>query len=137
MKKLKVVIVENDEDEQLFMREGFEESGHFEVVAQLRNGDLLIRWLETNESSLPDIILTDLNMPGKNGYEILNYVKGSETFRHIPVIITSTSSTASIIEKCLEAGADKYLVKPDTFIEYRPYAEKLFDILRESNMIKE
>src|SRR5688500_11207170 len=105
MKKYKVIIVENDEDEQFFMKEGFDDSGLFEIVAQVKNGDLLMEWLASHEDSLPDVILSDLNMPGKNGYDIIEEVTGNEQYAHIPVIITSTSSTTTIINKCLAMGA--------------------------------
>ena len=41
MRKYKIIIVENDEDEQMFMNEGFDDSGSFEILAQLKNGDML------------------------------------------------------------------------------------------------
>lgn len=136
MKKIKILIVENDEDEQFFMRDGFQSSGLFEIVAMVRNGDLLFEWLAQNPDNLPGVILSDLNMPGKNGYDILETMKVSPTFQGIPVLITSTSSSRDTADKCLRMGAAAYLVKPDTFLEYVPYAQKLSDILHEKNLIK-
>ncbi|HWJ90446.1 MAG TPA: hypothetical protein VNR87_05005, partial [Flavisolibacter sp.] len=62
MKKYKIIIVENDEDERFFMKEGFDASGMFEIIAQMINGDALLEWLEENPGTLPDVILSDLNM---------------------------------------------------------------------------
>src|SRR5215208_4326880 len=100
MKKYKIIIVENDEDEQLFMKEGFDAAGLFDIIAQVANGDFLLDWLEGHPSVLPDIILSDLNMPGKNGYDIITDMKTNSAYAHIPVIITSTSSAKIIIDKC-------------------------------------
>ena len=136
MKKVKLIIVENDEDEQLFMREGFDQSGLFEILIQVRNGDVLFKWLDTHHEQLPDLILSDLNMPGKNGYEILSYLKCVPEYAEIPVIITSTSSTNTIINKCLDAGAADYVVKPDTFIDYLPYAIELHRLILEKNIVQ-
>lgn len=136
MKKVKLIIVENDEDEQLFMREGFDQSGLFEILIQVRNGDILFQWLDTHQEQLPDLILSDLNMPGKNGYEILSYLKCVPEYSDIPVIITSTSSTSTIINKCLDAGAADYVVKPDTFIDYLPYAIELHRLILEKNIVQ-
>lgn len=136
MKKVKLIIVENDEDEQLFMREGFDQSGLFEILIQVRNGDVLFQWLDTHHEQLPELILSDLNMPGKNGYEILSYLKCVPEYAEIPVIITSTSSTNTIINKCLDAGAADYVVKPDTFIDYLPYAIELHRLLLEKNIVQ-
>ena len=56
MRKTKLVIIENDEDERIFMKEGFEETGFFEIVALFQNGDELIRFLENeNENRNKDL----------------------------------------------------------------------------------
>ena len=134
--KYKIIIVENDEDEQLFMREEFEKSGLFDIMTISKNVDALFEWLNNHPDNLPDIILSDLNMPGKNGYDIISEVKANERLSSIPVIITSTSSTRSTIARCLELGASDYIVKPDTFIEYGPFVEKLHRLLEERRLVK-
>ena len=136
MKKYRIIVVENDEDEQFFMKEGFDASGLFEIIAQAKNGDTLFEWLEENRATLPDLILSDLNMPGMNGYDIISAITASPVYCSIPVVITSTSSVKNIMDKCLEMGAADYLVKPDSFIEYVPYAQKLHRRIEENEMVK-
>jgi CheY-like chemotaxis protein len=136
MKKYRIVTVENDEDEQFFMKEGFDKANLFEVIAQLKNGDELYAWMQENRHNLPEVILSDLNMPGKNGYDILDDVRNDPTITHIPVIITSTSYTKSIIEKCFSKGAAEYLVKPDTFIEYVPFINNLYRVIQDKQLVK-
>ncbi len=136
MKKYNIVIVENDEDEQFFMKEGFDAAGLFHIVAQLRNGDTLLEWLQRHHESLPDLVLSDLNMPGKNGYDILDELKANPAYAHLPVIITSTSSAPSIIEKCMQKGAAEYMVKPDTFVEYEPFVKRLHRVVVDKQLVK-
>jgi CheY-like chemotaxis protein len=136
MKKYKIIIVENDDDEQLFMKEGFDAAGLFEIVAQVRNGDTLFDWLDENTNALPDVILSDLNMPGKNGYDVISEVKTNPVYSHIPVVITSTSSTKTIIDRCLAYGAADYIVKPETFVEYVPYVKNLYRRIEEKQLVK-
>lgn len=136
MRKYKIVIVENDEDEQFFMKEGFDSANLFQIEDQLKNGDELFEWLEEHGQDLPDVILTDLNMPGKNGYDIIETVKSNPMYSHIPVIVTSTSSTKTIIDKCLDMGAADYLVKPETFIKYVPYVQNLYSRINEKQLVK-
>ena len=136
MKTYKIIVVENDEDEQLFMKEGFDSAGLFDIVGQVKNGDTLFEWLDENKNTLPDIILSDLNMPGKNGYDVINEVKTNPLYSHIPVIITSTSSTRTIIEKCLDQGAADYIVKPETFVEYVTYVQNLYKRIEEKELVK-
>jgi len=134
MKKLKIIFVDNDEDEQLFMKEGFDSTGLFDIVYQANDGGELFEYLDKG-SNMPDVILSDLNMPGKSGYDILTEMKdhhGSE----IPVIITSTSGAKMIIDKCLELGAAAYIVKPETFTEYPEYAKKMHALILEKGMVE-
>ncbi|MFL5788372.1 MAG: response regulator [Flavisolibacter sp.] len=135
MKKLRIILVENDEDEQVFMMEGFERSGMFDILKMANSGNELFEWMADNPSNLPEIILSDLNMSGKNGYDIISEVKSNPAYSHIPVIITSTSSTNSIINKCISLGASEYLVKPETFINYHSFAKKLYDKLIEKKLV--
>lgn len=59
----------------------------------------------------PDIIFLDLLLPGINGYEILTQLKNSEKTKSIPVIILSNFGQKSEIEKGLNLGAEKFLIK--------------------------
>lgn len=136
MKKYNIIIVENDEDEQMFMKEGFDSTGLFNIVAQLRNGDALLEWLEEHRQNLPDVVLSDLNMPGKNGYDVILDLKTDPAYSSVPVIITSTSSTRTIIDKCLALGAADYVVKPETFVEYVPYVKDLYKRIQEKQLVR-
>ncbi len=136
MKKLRVLIVDNDEDEQLFMREGFNSTGLFDIVGQPENGDELFTWLKANKDNLPDLILSDLNMHGKNGYDILAEIKDHSNFGHIPVVITTTSALPNVQEKCNELGAAGFVLKPETFVNYKTYAEDLYRQLFEKHVVK-
>ncbi|WP_138485249.1 response regulator [Dyadobacter bucti] len=74
------------------------------ILGEFVNGDTLFEWLEKNRQGLPDIILSDLNMPGKNGYDILSFINSEPDLGCIPVIITSTSPVIAVREKCLSNG---------------------------------
>jgi CheY-like chemotaxis protein len=126
MNKYRIIIVENDEDEQEFMKDAFNKSDLFDLLVLVKNGNELLNWLQQNQEILPHLVLTDLNMPGKNGYDIINEFKNNAVYKNIPVIITSTSGTQSIIDKCLTMGAADFIVKPDTFIDYNPFVISLF-----------
>ena len=125
-----ILIVENDEDEQYFIREGFQTSDKFRILALLRNGNELFEWLEEHPDARPDLILSDLNMPGKNGYDIIREMRRHPVHSGVPVIITSTSSAPVIMQRCLTMGAAHYLVKPDTFIEYPDFVNRLYEVVR-------
>ncbi len=59
-----------------------------------------------------DLILTDINIPDISGLELVSFVKRSERYREIPLVIVSTESTERDRERGMGLGADAYLVKP-------------------------
>ncbi|KAI3816832.1 hypothetical protein L1987_16537 [Smallanthus sonchifolius] len=59
-----------------------------------------------------DLIITDYCMPGMTGYELLKKIKGSATFREVPVVIMSSENVVARIDRCLEEGAEDFIVKP-------------------------
>ncbi|XP_043710585.1 two-component response regulator ARR5-like [Telopea speciosissima] len=59
-----------------------------------------------------NMIITDYSMPGMNGYELLKKIKESSTFREIPVVIMSSKNVLPQIDRCLEEGAEEFIVKP-------------------------
>ncbi len=59
-----------------------------------------------------DLIVTDINMPDINGLELVSFVKTSDAYREIPLIIISTEGSDRDRAKGLELGADAYIVKP-------------------------
>ena len=125
-KRIKAILVENDEDELFYMQEGFVSSGCFEVMGVANNGEELFNLINNNRKSLPELIVSDLNMPGKNGLDIIKEIKNTLALSHIPVVILSTSSSPFYKESSLNAGALAYFTKPDTF-NYIPIAEKVYD----------
>ncbi|MCF6148833.1 MAG: hybrid sensor histidine kinase/response regulator [Candidatus Kuenenia sp.] len=68
--------------------------------------------MEIIEKQLPDLILLDILMPGMNGYEVLDLIKNTDNLRHIPVIMISAVDETDSVVRCIEKGADDYLIKP-------------------------
>ena len=129
-KKIKILIVEDDEDERLFMKEGFLKSGLYEIIGEAENGDEMLELLANSSFPKPQAILSDLNMPGRNGYEVIMDVKTNSSLADIPVIILTTAPLRPYAERCKNLGACAYFTKPDTFLEYKDFAEKIYDDVR-------
>ncbi len=129
MKKLKILICENDEDELAFAKEGFEQSGYFEVTKTVGLGVELLEYISASKIELlPDIILTDLNMPGVNGLDIAEAVKNNPLLHRISVYISSTVINQPTAEKCYAMGAKGFLKKPYKFNEYQLFAQNLYEL---------
>lgn len=74
-------------------------------------GDKLLEAIY-NPPPVPHIVFLDLNMPGKNGFDVLSELRNSEVKKDIPVVIFSTSNEPSIIAKCRSLGANYFITKP-------------------------
>ena len=68
--------------------------------------------LEVLPSEKIDLVITDLNMPNIDGFELIKTIRSNEDYREIPIIILSSLSGNEDIEKGMQCGADSYLLKP-------------------------
>ncbi len=84
----------------------------------IRDGEEALNTLENcarkPEKYWPDLVLLDLNLPRKNGYEVLETIKNHPLLKTIPVIIMTTSDQEDDIRKCYELHANAYITKPDS-----------------------
>src|SRR6187397_2676511 len=126
MEKIKLMLAENDEDENLFMVEGFLSTGLYDIIGNALSGEELLQQLDRPDQPIPDLIITDQNMQGKTGFDVIRTLKANPKFSSIRIIVLSTASTRAMIDKCKELGGYAYLVKPDTFTEYDRLAHSLY-----------
>jgi len=129
MKMVKVFLVDNDEDELLFMRMAFESTGLFTVMASVSNSEELFALLKNSREDLPDLIISDLNMPRKNGIDIARAIHSDPLFYGVRVIILSITASKLFIQQALDAGAYAYFTKPRKFNDYAPFARMIYDKL--------
>ncbi len=76
---------------------------------------------------VPDLIITDLMMPGVNGLELCRQIRSNEIVNHIPIIVVTAKVSEEERIKGIEAGADAYLTKPFNTTELRMLVERLLD----------
>ena len=79
-------------------------------VQWLPDGLQGVKWLQAGNT--PDLIISDIRMPGMRGDDFLEWIKQNELFRHIPVIMLSSEDSTSERIRLLEIGAVDYIVKP-------------------------
>ncbi|MBP1645537.1 MAG: response regulator [Bacteroidetes bacterium] len=82
-----------------------------------------IVWLD--QGNIPDLIITDLNMPIMSGEEFLKYIKQNHLYRDIKVIILSSNDSTTEKIRLLEMGAIDYIVKPFNPVELNLRVKKL------------
>lgn len=114
-----ILFVDDDPEDHLIMLDYFRDCGKDDQIIFQKNGQEAIAYLEQlpDDFLLPRLIVLDLNMPILNGTQTLIQIKRNKRFKHIPVIIFSTSENENEKRKCLSFGALDYLVKPSSFAE--------------------
>jgi CheY-like chemotaxis protein len=70
----------------------------------------------------PDVVFLDINMPVKNGFEVLETLKSDELTKQIPIIMLTSSDNEADIKKCYELGSNSFVVKP---IRHEEYLERI------------
>jgi CheY-like chemotaxis protein len=116
MKSIHVLLVEDNEGDIFLTKEALEEGKLVNKISVARDGKEAIDFLEKSgrfESvETPDLILLDVNLPKKNGHEVLQYIKSSDAHKHIPVIMLTTSSSSKDIHASYVNHANCYITKP-------------------------
>ena len=113
-----ILVAEDDADDRFLIQTAFEEKGYTDKLDFVENGVELISYLADNtKNNIPRIILLDLNMPKKDGRQVLVELKQHELFKRIPIVVFTTTKNENEISRCYDLGANTYIVKPTTFDE--------------------
>ncbi len=113
---IEILLVEDSEDDILFTKEALKEGKVKTSLNVVRDGVEAMNYLhkkgEYSKSTRPDLIILDLNLPKKDGREVLAEIKADEGLKIIPVAILTTSSSGEDILKSYKLHANCYITKP-------------------------
>ena len=107
MGKAKILYIEDNIDNMTLVKRVLEIEG-FEVIPAETGKDGVSKAIE----SLPDIIITDINLPDIDGYEVTDMLKSDKKTAHIPVIAMTANVMKKDREHVFKAGCDGYISKP-------------------------
>ena len=111
-----ILLVEDNAGDVRLTREALREAQVAVELVAVPDGEEALAFLrnegEHREAGRPDLILLDLNLPKKNGLEVLEEIKGDPSLRRTPVIMLTTSSSARDVAACYDRGVNCYVVKP-------------------------
>lgn len=126
---LRILLVEDNEWDARVCREAFASSKLAVAIDVARDGVEAMQFLRREppfaDASRPDLVLLDLNLPRKDGREVLNDVKADEELRRIPVIVLTTSKADADVLRAYNTHANAYLNKPLDPIEYGAIVEAI------------
>ena len=108
-----ILLGEDDPDDQELLKEVFSSIDNSFILLFVNSGKEVLSALEKlRDDQRPCLVVLDYNMPGLNGADILQAMKGDERYSDIPRIIWSTSNSEKFKQTCLELGAVDYVIKP-------------------------
>jgi CheY-like chemotaxis protein len=128
---VEVLLVEDDEAEADLTRETLQDQSISVKLNTVEDGIEAMAYLlqkgEYANAVRPDVILLDLNMPKKDGREVLKELKNDDNLKHIPVLVLTNSSSDKDILIAYQLGANCYLKKPIVLDEFA-HVLKLIDL---------
>ncbi len=108
---LQILLVEDNPDHVFLARREFKNSGANIQIHHAADSGAALDFLEKTET-LPDGILLDIKLPGRDGFELLILLKSNPRTKEIPVVLLSSSPVPSDIERAARLGAASYFTKP-------------------------
>ena len=116
MKDVEVLLVEDDPGDVELIREGLNGAKIYINLHVIDDGIKAMKYLRREEpyraASKPDLIILDLNLPKKDGKDVLHEVKNDEQLKSIPVVVLTTSASEEDVNRCYELGANCCITKP-------------------------
>jgi CheY-like chemotaxis protein len=116
---IEVLLVEDDPGDVLLIREAFDYNKVHNNLNVVNDGEQALAYLRREDGFTdtlrPDLILLDLNLPRKDGREVLAEVKADEALRTIPVVVLTTSEAEEDVLRSYQLHANAYVTKPVDF----------------------
>ena len=136
-KERSVLAVDDSDDDRFLLRRAFCKAAFRCRIHEARNGEEAIAYLQGEGSygdrsrfPLPSVVLLDLNMPVKNGFDVLAWVRTRPELRGVSIYVLSASIRIEDVERAFALGANAFLFKPGAMEELTALIQSLRDWLR-------
>lgn len=130
----RVLYVEDEEDDVFFMRNAFKRLGYDDRFHAVKDGDCAISYLAGREAyadrthhPLPSVLVLDLNLPIRSGFEVLEWLRGQPEFKTLPVVIFSSSGRVEDRQRAEQLGATAYMLKPTSGAQFVTTAQQVIE----------
>ena len=117
-----ILLVEDDADDVLLIQRAFRKAKIANPIQAVRDGDEAVAYLsgagpygDRRQFPSPVLILLDLKLPRRSGFEVLEWLRGQPGLKRTPVVVLTSSKETADVNRAYELGANSYLLKPVTF----------------------
>ena len=132
--RLIILLIEDEEHDVFFVRAATQASGVGHELYAVRDGAEAVRYLrgegdyaDRQKFPRPNLVLTDLKMPGVNGFDFLLWVREHPDWGIIPIVVYSSSSLESDVREAYRLGANAYITKPSSLAEMVKLLQATYD----------
>jgi CheY-like chemotaxis protein len=129
-----ILVVEDNPQEVVLLQRALKKTDMDLAVHFVANGEEAIDYLsgvepfrDRNRHPEPDLVIMDLKMPRKGGFEVLEWFRNLQEGALIPVIVLTASDREADIQRAYSLGASSYFIKPTTFDEFRNMIRIVYD----------
>jgi CheY-like chemotaxis protein len=129
-----ILMAEDDENDVFFVERAFRQSQVLNPLQRVKDGEEAIAYLKGErcfadraQYPLPHLMLLDLKMPRKNGFEVIQWIRQQPGLKRLPIVVLTSSKEDPDVNRAYELGANTYLVKPVKF-------EGLVDMMKALNL---
>jgi CheY-like chemotaxis protein len=133
-----VLIAEDGEADVELLRRSFNQAGLHVPMHIVGDGEECIaylsgvgRYMHREEYPLPDLLLLDLKMPRKNGFEVLKWLRSQPGFSALRVVVLTTSERIRDINEAYALGANSFLTKPLNFVDFTNTIQAMYNFWME------
>lgn len=126
-----VLLAEDNENDAMLMREGFKRANAAVDLHVVANGEECLAFLRREggyaSAPMPDLLLLDLNMPRKDGREVMAEIVADKQLQHLPVIVLTTSADEREILSLYRLRCNSYVIKPVNFEHFLKIVRSIVD----------
>jgi len=128
-----IIVIDDDPEDHLILDEIFKNLNYPNKVIFFSDGQDAVEYLNATED-VPFLIISDINMPGMNGFELRNRIRGNERSgaKNVPYLFFSTSADKKAVAQAFDLSVQGYFIKPATMSELERTIKKIIEYWKES-----
>lgn len=127
-----VMLAEDDENDAVLIQRAFTKLHIKNPIHRVKNGDEAIAYFEgagvyqdRKRFPIPFLVLLDLKLPNRSGFDVLQWLRNHEQLKRIPVVVLTASNQPADVNKAYEFHANSYLIKPPRFEDMKELIRKV------------
>lgn len=126
---MEILLVEDNSGDILLIQTAFGEMEEVDVRFVTKTNGLDASMYISQAESIPDLVILDLNLPQRNGLEILSEINSNGKYADVPVVLFTSSNDETDKLKALSMGARTYVIKSIDFDEYKRQVTAFFNFV--------